>query len=567
MRAHPILFALSVSAVIACRLDGDLESTGTEADAQAEADASANAGAPRVRHVLLISIDGMHQVDLARFVAEHPDSHLARLAATGVEYTDAWVNRLDGTPTNPSDSFPGLLALTTGGSSPTTGGWYDVSYARELFPDAACAVAGTAVTYDESAELDNTELFGATGAAPTHDPAVVRSRLDPAHLPHRRTAAGCAPVFPHDYLRVNTIFEVAHAAGLHTAWSDKHLAYELVTGPSGRGLDDFFAPEINSAATNLPGTGAAAGDDFTTRVEFTEVYDDFKVRAILNQIDGKWSDDGLAGATDATGRPGVPAIFGMNFQAVSVAQKDAKFGPGGYLDAGGAPSVELAGALAHTDASIGQMVDRLRARGLLASTLVIVTAKHGQSPIDRSVVAKRDGDAIAGIVDAAAPVAGHIEDDVALYWLRDGQMAGAGAAALAAAAADGSAADPSIDRVFTRGSRGFERMFGDPATDPRTPDIVVQPRHGTIYSLSAKKFAEHGGFAGDDAHVALLVSNPVLRGARVDRPVRTKQVAPTILHALGLDPRALDAVRREDTAVLPGLRLGGRDDSLSGSRR
>lgn len=65
----------------------------------------------------------------------------------------------------------------------------------------------------------------------------------------------------------------------------------------------------------------------------------------------------------------MPAIFGMNFQAVSVAQKDAKFGPGGYLAADGTPSAELAEALAHTDASIGRMVDRLRGAGLLASTL------------------------------------------------------------------------------------------------------------------------------------------------------------------------------------------------------
>lgn len=566
MRLPRVMSALSLLPLMSCAQSDDPApaTRGDLAELQAspadhDRDGCDDCRALRVEHVLLISIDGMHQVDLARFIASHPGSQLAALAASGVEYTSAWVNRLDGTPTNPSDSFPGLLALTTGGSSPSTGGWYDVSYARELYPDATCATPGTAVAYDETAEIDNTQLFGAPGAGPTHDPVVVRTRLDPTHLPHRRTASGCAPVFPHEFLRVNTIFEVAHAAGLHTAWSDKHLAYELVTGPSGRGLDDFFAPEINSAATNLPGTGAGAGDDFTTQVAFTEVYDDFKVRAIVNQIEGKWSDAGLAGATDATGRPGVPAIFGMNFQAVSVAQKDARFGPGGYLAADGTPSVELADALAHTDASIGRMIDRLRAEGLLGSTLVVITAKHGQSPIDHALVARRDGDAIAGIVDAAAPVAGHIEDDVALYWLHDRRQAAAGAAALAAAPADGTSHDPSIARVFTPASPGFAAMFGDPAVDPRTPDIIVEPQHGTIYSLSTKKFAEHGGFADDDAHVALLVSHPALRRASVDRPVRTKQVAPTILRALGLDPAALQAVRREATQVLPSLRFARRD--------
>ena len=35
--------------------------------------------------------------------------------------------------------------------------------------------------------------------------------------------------------------------------------------------------------------------------------------------------------------------------------------------------------------------------------------------------------------------------------------------------------------------------------------------------------------------------------------VETTQVAPTILQALGLDPNHLDAVKKEGTAVLPGL--------------
>ncbi|HEX7480565.1 MAG TPA: alkaline phosphatase family protein [Polyangiales bacterium] len=512
-----------------------------------------------VRQVLLLSIDGMHQVDLEKFIATHPASTLAQLASHGAQYTQAYVNRLDGSATNPSDSFPGLLALTTGGSSPTHGGWYDVSYARDLFAyDAVrpCSGApGTAVAYDESVELDSDagfpSLWGSeTDNTPTHVPAVVRSRIDPTKLPYAKTARGCTPVFPHEFIRVNTIFEVAHEAGLHTAWSDKHLAYELVTGPSGRGLDDFFAPEINSVATNLI-PSAPAGDDYTTHYSETEVYDDFKVQAILNQIDGKWSDDGLPGATDTAGRaPGVPAIFGMNFQAVSVAQKNARSGHGGYLDAAGTPDSEVADALAHTDASIGRMVARLTARGRLDSTAIIVTAKHGQSPIDKTLVSKVDGDAVAALVDAAAPVAGHIEDDVALYWLKDRNTA---SAAVSALLAPPSSVDPMVDTVYSTAVAGFAQMFGDPARDPRTPDVIVKVQHGVIYSLSTKKFAEHGGFADDDSHVALLISNPRLTASRIDTPVRTKQVAPTILELLDLQPQRLDAVRREGTTVLPGL--------------
>jgi predicted AlkP superfamily pyrophosphatase or phosphodiesterase len=507
-----------------------------------------------IRHVLLLSIDGLHEVDLARFIAAHPGSALAQLAHHGVQYTNAWVNRLDGTPTNPSDSFPGLLALATGGSSRTHGGWYDVSYARDLWPTDACdGASGTAVTYDETIERDNAFLWGSADGTPTHDSAVVRSRLDVKLLPYAQHGKSCAPVYPHQFIRVNTIFEVARMHGLHTAWSDKHLAYELVNGPSGAGVADFFAPEINSDPSNSLIPTAPKGSAFTDVWSWTEVYDDYKVQAILNQIAGKWSDDGLAGATDTAGpAPGTPAIFGMNFQALSVAQKSSK-ADGGYADGAATPNAQIADALAHTDASIGKMVDALAARHLLRSTLIIVTAKHGQSPIDKKLYQPVDGDAVASLVDHAAPVAGHIEDDVALYWLVDGKTAPAAVAALSAPPAGG--VDPRVAQLFSSSDASFVKMFGDPTRDPHTPDVIVQPVKGTIYSLSKKKDAEHGGFADDDAHVGLLVSNPALCGETNDTPVRTKQVAPTILRALDIDPRWLDAVRAEGTRALPDLDL------------
>lgn len=99
----------------------------------------------------------------------------------------------------------------------------------------------------------------------------------------------------------------------------------------------------------------------------------------------------------------------------------------------------------------------------------------------------------------------------------------------------------------------MKAKFGDPALG-RTPDIIIQPLPGTIYSASKKKIAEHGGFAEDDTHVLLLVSNPGLRPREIDTPVRNAQVAPTILRALGLQPGLLQAVRQEGTRVLPGVR-------------
>ncbi len=42
----------------------------------------------QVRHVLLISVDGMHALDLSNYIATHPDSTLAELSRHGVTYTN-----------------------------------------------------------------------------------------------------------------------------------------------------------------------------------------------------------------------------------------------------------------------------------------------------------------------------------------------------------------------------------------------------------------------------------------------------------------------------------------------
>ncbi|HEV2953712.1 MAG TPA: alkaline phosphatase family protein, partial [Candidatus Dormibacteraeota bacterium] len=62
---------------------------------------------PSAKHVLLLSIDGLHQSDLDRYVKQHPTSALAALVSGGAEFTAAK------TP-SPSDSFPGMVAQATG---------------------------------------------------------------------------------------------------------------------------------------------------------------------------------------------------------------------------------------------------------------------------------------------------------------------------------------------------------------------------------------------------------------------------------------------------------------------
>jgi hypothetical protein len=541
-----------------------------------------------IRHVLLISIDGMHAVDYQNCVKGGYCPHLAALGETGVSYTNTSTSK-------PSDSFPGLMALVTGGTPRLVGAYYDVAYDRVLAPPlnttgngnlaGPCVPGvanGTTTEYEEGDDIDQTQLNGGAPGASLTDGGV--ASLDPTKFP-RDPFANCAPVYPWNFLRANTIYGVIHAAGGYTAWSDKHGVYAAVSGPTGTSVpsnvDDYYAPDVNSNILGLPGlttadglvcsVGGNAPDNnggaWTDSFQNIRCYDQLKVNAIVNEIDGKTH----LGQSKAP----VPSIFGMNFQAVSVAQKliETINGTkvfGGYTNAAGTPSPSLKTNIVFVDDAIGQMASELKKQGLLDSTLFIVTAKHGQSPIDPA----RFKELGAGITSTPAtllanagflpppPIGGQsenpntpgsigpTEDDISLLWL--------GTGANTEAAADLLQANSNAilaQTIFSGDS--LEDMFDKPGIppsgDPRTPDIIVQPVPGVIYTGSSKKQEEHGGFDHDDTNVMILVSNPGLNQKTVDSFVETRQVAPTILKALGLDPRELDAVRKEGTKVLPGL--------------
>ena len=478
-----------------------------------------------VNRVLLISIDGMHAIDLADCVQANTCPTLAQLSSTGVTYTNA-------STTIPSDSYPGLTAQVTGGLPPTTGIWYDDHWDRTLFPAGSnCqGTPGTEVNFAEPIDIDPNALDAGGGIDVTKLP------LDPAK--------GCTPVYPHNHIRVNTIFEVIKGAGLHTAWADKHPAYDLVNGPSGTGVDDLYTPEINSLVPIGTCNGDGVSIDWTKSECAVQMNDGLKVQAILNEIDG--FDHARKSST------GVPAIFGMNFQAVSVGQKlhkDYKLGPGGYSYVNGAitPGPALANAISFVDTSIGQMVSALEKNGLLNDTLIIISAKHGQSPIDPSKRMALDASLPAAII--GAPYAFDISDDVSLIWLGDQTQTGNVVQTLSSPA---NQAALGIQEIFS--GNLMKQTFDDPLVDTRTPDIITKVNTGVIFT-GGSKIAEHGGMNEDDIHVALLVSNPNFSPRTLGTPVQTKQIAPSILRALAIASTALQAVQIEKTRVLPGLFL------------
>jgi hypothetical protein len=533
-------------------------------------------GSGKIKHVLLLSIDGMHAVDFYNCAngiasANGGNPYCPNMAALG----QTAINYVGASSSKPSDSFPGMAALASGGTPKSTGLYYDVAYDRSL--DAPTITTGTGlaagpcVPYttptgtttdnDQGIDIDDTKLNGGAPGAALTDGGI--ASIDPKKL-ERDPQNGCAPVYPWNFIRVNTTFGVIHAAGGYTAWIDKHPSYSFVGGPGGTGLDDYYSPEVNSTVVPLPGVKTLDGAScdpirdpvgvsaWNASFENIQCYDAIKVYALLNQIAGKTH----------SGAPAmVPAVFGMNFQSVYVGESvnEAGVAAGGYKNAAALPSAQLLGEIEYVDTAIGEIVHALKAAGIYENTLIIITAKHGESPIDPTRYVADGTDtpatflATAGLIPySESPLnstgIGATEDDVSVLWLKKGASVSAAVDLL-----ENDATAIGMGEIYYGPTLALNYNLGGtgPGEDPRTPDIIVTPNEGVTYSSSTAMIGDHGGFAHDDTNVMLLVANPNFTAQTVSTVAATAQVAPTIVKALGLDPATLDAVRAEGTAVLP----------------
>jgi hypothetical protein len=511
-----------------------------------------------VGHVLLISVDGLHQSDVTWYENQHPDSTLAKLAQQGADFTNA-------STTVPSDSFPGMVAQVTGGGPATTGIYYDDSYNHALLPAGTTVCSGVTpgveVTYFEQLDINLHALDAGQGLGGlpgnilnmTGHPETL---IDPSQLPVDPTT--CQPVYPHSYLRVNTIFEVARQAGLRTAWSDKHPAYEILDGPSGAGIQDLFTPEINSDAPTI-----GSSNDWTKVNSLTQQYDSYKVQAVLNEINGYDHSHST--------HVGTPNIFGMNFQTVSTAQKlpTSDGLAGGYLADGVTPGPLLSNALDYINTQLATMVAALKAQHLDGDTVIILSAKHGQSPQSPAALTRiPDGPIITALnaawhtahPTAANPlVAQATDDDGMLLWLNDQSQTATDFAKTFLLSHSGTGNDIN-GNPKTYSASGLTTVYaGADATayfhaqpgDPRTPDVFGISQYGTVFTGGQGKIAEHGGANPQDLNVPIIVSGPPIKHQVATDPVKTTQIAPTILSLLGLDPNQLQAVQTEHTQQLP----------------
>jgi arylsulfatase A-like enzyme len=315
----------------------------------------------------------------------------------------------------------------------------------------------------------------------------------------------------------------------------------------------------------------------------TKQYDGYKVQAVINELNG-FDHSG-------TQKVGVPAILGTNFQTVSVAEKvdspstltknaNGTYTEGptelaGYYPGTTTPRPLLASALDYVNAQLQRIVDTIQHDGLASSTAIIVTAKHGQSPQDPLQLKRIPDGPIIDAINAAWTaqtgdqnkliVAG-TDDDLWQSYLSVKTQAAADFVknylwnhSATAVLYNNDGVNRGTEQVAHSGLAqiyaGHEAadFFGVPYSDPRYPDVFGRVQVGTVYT-GGTKIAEHGGDNPGDRDVPLLVYAPgTVPHSRSHSWVETTQVAPTILHLLGLDPGSLNAVRKEGTKVLPGI--------------
>ena len=396
--------------------------------------------------------------------------------------------------------------------------------------------------------------------------------LNPATFPVDPTT--CQPISPSAYLKVNTIFNVAHDAGMLTAWSDKHPVYTSFNGPAGNGITDSFDPEIDSIALKPDGTPYPGNISWTGDNAATMQYDSYKVQAVLNWIDGY--------NHQRTQQVGVPAIFGMNFQTVSTAEKlpTSDGLAGGDLPGTNTPGPLLQRALQYVNDQLRTMDQEIQSQGLADSTAIVLSAKHGQSPQDPNQLTRIDDGPIIDGVNAAwaATHPGARPADRGRNRRRRGHVVAVRSVAGGGAVRQALPVDPHGDRqhrigrladaAALRAGEDLRRQGGGPllrgAALRPAPSRTCGASSRSASSTPAAR-ARSPSTAAPTRPTATCRSSSTRRAPSdrgvFNRRVETTQIAPTILQLLGLNPDKLQAVQAEGTRVLPGigqLTRGGR---------
>jgi type I phosphodiesterase/nucleotide pyrophosphatase len=216
-----------------------------------------------IKRVLLISVDGMHAVDFQNCAngistVNNGASYcpaMAALGKTGVNYVAA-------STTKPSDSFPGLIGIVTGGSPALTGIYYDVAYSRNYDAPAIttgnglaagpctpyAAPTGTTSEYEEGIDIDQTKLNGGAPGAGLTDGGI--NSIEKGRL-IRDPNNGCNPVFP-GISSASTPSSASFTALVDTRHGPTSIPHTLRSRPVSARWPSTTSTRLRSTLTSSP---------------------------------------------------------------------------------------------------------------------------------------------------------------------------------------------------------------------------------------------------------------------------------------------------------------------------
>ena len=208
------------------------------------------------KQAIYLSFDGMHQFDLTNYISKYPNSTFAEVVKTAIVYSNARTS-------SPSDSLPATAGIFTGAYPRDNGIFWETVWDRSLYDGGSSCKGspGTVCDFSEADDLNSSMLDGG-------------GVFNLSVLPIQKTTWGtCEIVYPHNFLRTNTIFEVGRGNGLVTAYADKHPSYEFLNGPSGVGLSQGYFPEVASVDSTLK--AQEAWDNLHCKCQFDATSDKY----------------------------------------------------------------------------------------------------------------------------------------------------------------------------------------------------------------------------------------------------------------------------------------------------
>jgi hypothetical protein len=159
----------------------------------------------------------------------------------------------------------------------------------------------------------------------------------------------------------------------------------------------------------------------------------------------------------------------------------------------------------HPNSKLAALVSALTQRRLLQSTAIIVSAKHGQSPMKLAALNRiKDSQIIAALNNAwksshpgAAPVALGTDDDGMLLWLNDRSEAATDFARQFLLNYSDPTASVDNKPVTSAGlwqvyaGAAAAQLIGVDPRDLRVPDVIGIAQYGVVYKGGKGKIAEH----------------------------------------------------------------------------